>query len=349
MTTTSIASTVSTGRTVRSDDLLNVYGLHKTYGNGVKAVNGVDLSIGRGEILGIVGESGCGKSSLVRLLMRLGKPDDGAIYFDGRDLLGMGDASLRRLRGRFQLVPQNPSTSLNPRLRVGDSVAFNLRANGWDRAATRERVRELFELIGLDESFIRRYPHELSGGQIQRIAIARALATNPDLIVCDEAVSALDKSVQAQILNLISDLQARLGLAVIFVSHDLEVVRHLSDRVAVMYLGRIVETGPAETVMADPSHPYTRALLASVPGTGVDAVPLEGEPPSPVDPPSGCPFRTRCPLALDACADYDNQPVDLGRGHLVRCLRVEPSGTVTAPNAATVPAPTVPAPTRRTA
>jgi peptide/nickel transport system ATP-binding protein len=326
-----ISATVQTGRAVRPDDLLNAYGLHKTYGNGVKAVNDVDLSVGRGEILGIVGESGCGKSSLVRLLMRLGKPDHGTMYFDGRDVLVMGEPALRKLRRRFQLVPQNPSTSLNPRLRVGDSVAFNLRANGWSRSATKARVKELFALIGLDESFARRYPHELSGGQIQRVAIARALATNPDLIICDEAVSALDKSVQAQILNLISDLQARLNLAVIFVSHDLEVVRHLSDRVAVMYLGRVVETGPAATIMANPSHPYTRALLASVPGADHDAASLEGEPPSPVNPPSGCPFRTRCPMALDVCADYDNTAVDLTGGHLVRCLRVDSDN----PNAAT--------------
>jgi oligopeptide/dipeptide ABC transporter ATP-binding protein len=311
-------------RAPRSDDLLNVYGVSKTYGNGVKAVNDVDVSVGRGEILGIVGESGCGKSSLVRLLMRLNKPDTGSVFFDGHDLIMMGEPQLRRMRRRFQLVPQNPSTSLNPRLRVGASVAFNLRANRWSREATRARVAELFELIGLDPSFAHRYPHELSGGQIQRIAIARALATNPDLIVCDEAVSALDKSVQAQILNLISDLQQRLNLAVIFVSHDLEVVRHLSDRVAVMYLGRVVETGPVGTILAEPAHPYTRALLASAPGAG-DAAPLEGEPPSPVDPPSGCPFRTRCPDVISACADFDNTPVEITAGHLARCLRVTPA------------------------
>jgi oligopeptide/dipeptide ABC transporter ATP-binding protein len=323
-----IVSTVTSGKAVRSDDLLNVYGLHKTYGNGVKAVNDVDLSVGRGEILGIVGESGCGKSSLVRLLMRLGKPDAGSIYFDGRDLLQMGEPSVRKLRRRFQLVPQNPSTSLNPRLRVGESVAFNLRANGWSRAATKDRVAELLDLIGLDALLASRFPHELSGGQIQRIAIARALATNPDLIVCDEAVSALDKSVQAQVLNLIADLQRRLNLAVIFVSHDIEVVRHLSDRVAVMYLGRIVETGPVEKILADPAHPYTRGLLASVPGEGRAATPIEGEPPSPVNPPSGCPFRTRCPDALDACAEFDNTAVELSPVHLVRCLRVNPTPDV---------------------
>jgi ABC-type glutathione transport system ATPase component len=250
------------------DTLLSASALNKTYANGVAAVVEVDLLIRRGEILGIAGESGCGKSSLVRLLMGLSRPDAGTIVFDGTNITELSSRSLRRLRHRFQLVPQNPSMSLNPRLRVGNSVAFNLRANGWTRTDAKKRVVELFELINMNESFARRYPHELSGGQIQRIAIARALATGPDLLVCDEAVSALDKSVQAQVLNLISDLQKRLDLAVVFVSHDLDVVRHLSDRIAVMFEGRIVETGPADTVFTEPAHSYTQALLASLPGKG---------------------------------------------------------------------------------
>lgn len=250
------------------DVILSASGLSKTYGNGVRAVVDVDLSIRRGEVLGIAGESGCGKSSLVRLLMGLGRPDVGRIFFDGMDLGELSAPALRRLRRRFQLVPQNPSLSLNPRLRVGDSVAFNLRANGWKRLEAKKRVAELFELINMSDSFARRYPHELSGGQIQRIAIARALATGPDLLVCDEAVSALDKSVQAQVLNLLSDLQRHLDLAVVFVSHDLDVVRHLSDRVAVMFEGQIVETAPADTIFRSPTHPYTQTLLAALPGKG---------------------------------------------------------------------------------
>jgi oligopeptide/dipeptide ABC transporter ATP-binding protein len=300
--------------------LLSVRGLFKTYGNGVKAVNGVDLDVRSGEILGIVGESGCGKSSLVRLLLRLSKPDTGSITFDGVDVLRLRGRRLRKLRRRFQIVPQNPSTSLNPRLRVGDSVAFNLRANGWSRADSQRRVAELFDLIGLTQAHMSHYPHELSGGQIQRVALARALATDPDLIVCDEAVSALDKSVQAQVLNLIVVLQRELDLAVVFVSHDLAVVQHLADRVAVMYLGRIVEEGATETVMTRPAHPYTRALLAAAPRAGQQSAPLAGEPPSPVNPPSGCPFRTRCPDATADCVEFDNNAVQVGPGHQVRCV-----------------------------
>jgi oligopeptide/dipeptide ABC transporter ATP-binding protein len=313
------AEVVSRGRPV-----LEAAGLYKRFPNGVQAVNGVDLKVEQGEIVGIVGESGCGKSTLVRLIMRIAEADSGSVIFGGVNITGMPESKLRRERRRFQLVPQNPATSLNSRLKVGESVGFNLKANGWSRRDANSRIAELFDLVGLPSAYVERYPHELSGGQIQRIAIARALATKPELIVCDEAVSALDKSVQAQILNLIVSLQEQLKLAVIFVSHDLEVIEHISDRVAVMYLGRVVETGPVESVMAYPAHPYTRALLAAIPGEGHRTPALTGEPPSPVNPPPGCPFLSRCPDGTHECASYDNLPVKIADGRQIRCLKVIP-------------------------
>jgi peptide/nickel transport system ATP-binding protein/oligopeptide transport system ATP-binding protein len=301
--------------------LLEGRGLSLTYGRGVRAVVDVDLDVGRGEIVGLVGESGCGKSSLAKLLLRLEKPTAGALSFDGEDLFAIGRNRLRRLRGRLQVVPQDPATSLNPKLTVAEAIAFNLRAHQWGRNARRARIATLLDLVGLPDSYANRYPHELSGGQMQRVAIARALSTEPDLVICDEAVSALDKSVQAQILNLIAELQRELGVAVLFISHDLGVVEHISDRVLVMYLGHIVEEGPAASIMREAHHPYTRALLASVPRRGQPRGVLQGEPPSPLDPPSGCGFRTRCPDAVEACASYDHTPVEVAPRHATRCLR----------------------------
>jgi oligopeptide/dipeptide ABC transporter ATP-binding protein len=300
--------------------LLQAYGLVKTYGNGVKAVDGVDIEVGRGETLGIVGESGCGKSTTAKLVLRLTEPTHGAIRFDGEDVLAARRGSLRKLRAKLQVVPQNPQTSLNPRLTVRQSIEFNLRAHGADRAAMREAVPRLLERAGLAAAYADRYPHQLSGGQLQRVAIGRALATDPSLVVCDEAVSALDKSVQAQVLNLLVELQRDTGVAFLFISHDLTVVEHVSDRVVVMYLGRVVEEAPATELWRNPRHPYTQALLAAVPGRGKHQTPLQGDPPSPTNPPSGCTFRTRCPVAVAACAEERPPLLQIGAGHRVACV-----------------------------
>jgi peptide/nickel transport system ATP-binding protein/oligopeptide transport system ATP-binding protein len=301
--------------------LLEASGVSLTYGKGLHAVVDVDLRVFPGEIVGLVGESGCGKSSLAKVLLRLERASGGSVEFDGVDVLGMGRIQLQKLRRRLQVVPQDPATSLNPKLTVAQAVEFNLRAHGWGRADRQARVRELLDLVGLPASYTGRYPHELSGGQMQRVAIARALSTKPELVICDEAVSALDKSVQAQILNLLADLQRELGVAFLFISHDLGVVEHISDRVLVMYLGHIVEEGPAASIMRHPQHPYTQALLASVPRRGQPRGVLVGEPPSPLDPPSGCGFRTRCPHAIHACASFDQSRVEVAPDHHTRCIR----------------------------
>jgi oligopeptide/dipeptide ABC transporter ATP-binding protein len=322
------------GRPQPGDPVLVATGLRKVFASpsgrgsgkfgGVRAVDDVDVSVGAGETVGVVGESGCGKSTTAKLILRLLDRDAGEISFAGENLGTAGGDQLRRLRGRLQLVPQNPQTSLNPRLRVGTSVAFNLRVQGVPRARRGARVLELLDQVGLAPSYADRYPHELSGGQLQRVAIARALASGPELVVCDEAVSALDKSIQAQILNLLADLQDDLGVAYLFISHDLAVVEHLSDRVVVMYLGRVVEEGSAAALYASPQHPYTRALLSAVPGAGRERIVLRGDPPSPSSPPSGCRFRTRCPDAIDACAEAEPPLIDIGLGHRVACVHVRP-------------------------
>jgi peptide/nickel transport system ATP-binding protein len=312
----------------RPRELLRVDDLYKRYDNGVVAVDGVSLVVNEGETLGIVGESGCGKSTTGKLILRLLEPDRGNVIFDGHDLTHVSQSRMRSVRAKLQFVPQNPQTSLNPRLKISSSITFNLRAHGWSRQDAKRRVVDLLDRVGIPASYASRYPHELSGGQLQRVAIARALSTDPKLIVCDEAVSALDKSVQAQILNLLADLQRDLGVAYLFISHDLGVVEHLSDRVVVMYLGRVVESAPAHELWAEPAHPYTRALFASTPGVERTAAPLTGELPSPVNPPSGCTFRTRCPLAMDACAEDRPELVSLVPGHEAACLLVEKTGAL---------------------
>jgi peptide/nickel transport system ATP-binding protein/oligopeptide transport system ATP-binding protein len=290
--------------------LLDIRELSKIYpgpaGSGVRALNRVSLTLGRGEVLGIVGESGCGKSTLGRALLRLIEPTSGRVFFEGEDLTGLDRGALKRRRRDLQIVFQDPFGSLNPRHRVGGIIREPLDVHGIGTARERaERVRTLLKIVGLPDDAAGRYPHEFSGGQRQRIAIARALALEPKLIVADEPVSALDVSIQSQIINLIADLRARLGLSILFISHDLSVVRHVSDRIAVMYLGSIVETGPAAAVMDKPTHPYTQALLSAIPRPDTagrrQRIVLKGELPDPAHPPSGCAFHTRCPFVMPIC------------------------------------------------
>ncbi|RTL64888.1 MAG: ABC transporter ATP-binding protein [Pseudonocardiaceae bacterium] len=307
--------------------LLEATGLNKTFGNGVRAVADVSLTVNRGETLGVVGESGCGKSTTGKILLGLLAPDSGDVTFDGESIPAMNRAQLRALRARLQVVPQNPQTSLNPRLTVRSSIEFNLRAHGVARAERGPRVLTLLDRVGLTAAQSERFPHELSGGQLQRVAIARALSTSPDLVVCDEAVSALDKSVQAQVLNLLADLQRETGVAFLFISHDLAVVEHISDRVAVMYLGRVVEVASAERLWDAPQHPYTTALLSATPGQGRERIVLHGELPSPADPPSGCGFRTRCPVAEDVCAGEWPALTPVTPEHAAACVHVKTPAT----------------------
>ncbi|WP_127130229.1 ABC transporter ATP-binding protein [Georgenia sp. SYP-B2076] len=294
----------------------------------LRALDGVSLTLGRGETLGLVGESGCGKSTLARVLMMLEKPDGGTVRFDGTDPFGLRGAALLAFRRRVQMVFQDPFASLNSRMTAAEIIAEpwlthrDMYPSRRDRAA---RVRELLHLVGLRPSDGEKYPQEFSGGQRQRLGIARALALDPDVIVLDEPVSALDLSVQAQVLNLLNDLQERLGVSYVFISHDLSVVRHVADRVAVMYLGKIVETGSTEQVFAHPRHPYTAALMSSAPSLDPAAartkILLQGEIPSPLDPPSGCRFRTRCWQATDHCATAvpPLAPAPLEPDHLAAC------------------------------
>jgi peptide/nickel transport system ATP-binding protein len=248
-----------------TEPLLQAEGLRKSFANGVRAVDDVSLTVHAGETVGIVGESGCGKSTTARLILRLLDPDAGTVRFGGVDLATLRGRRLREIRRRLQLVPQNPQTSFNPKMTIGDSIAFNMVVNGTKRGPARARTTELLERVGIAPAHAAKHPHELSGGQLQRAAIARALATEPELVICDEAVSALDKSVQAQVLNLLAELQRDTDVAFLFISHDLAVVEHVADRVVVMYLGRVVETGPAADIWRAPQDPYTQTLLASTP------------------------------------------------------------------------------------
>ncbi|WP_299905876.1 dipeptide ABC transporter ATP-binding protein [uncultured Paracoccus sp.] len=293
----------------------------------LRAVDGVDLTVHQGETFAIVGESGCGKSTLARLLMRLSRPSDGQIRIDGREIAGIEGAELKALRRDVQFVFQDPFSSLNPRLTVARLVGEPLETHRPEMKANERRaeVGRLLSQVGLRPEHMDRYPHEFSGGQRQRIGIARALAAGPKLLIGDEPVSALDVSVQAQVVNLLGDLRDRLGLTLIIIAHDLAIIRHVSDRVAVMYLGRIVETGPTDQIFERPRHPYTRALLAAIPGPDSGRAtgqgPLSGETPSPIDPPSGCHFRTRCPHATEICASARPPLEDAGDGVQVACLR----------------------------
>ena len=301
--------------------------LQRTVGH-VQAVTDVDLEIAEGSTLALVGESGCGKTTAGRSILRLTPAQAGRVLFDGVDLMALDEASLRAYRRQVQIIFQDPLASLNPRMRVRDSVAEGMKSFGIgaDEAERTARVEALFEQVQLDPAHLWRYPHEFSGGQRQRICIARALAVEPRLIICDEAVSALDVSIQAQILNLLRDLQQELGLTYLFITHDLGVVRYLADQVAVMYLGRIVESGPTERIFGDPRHPYTRALLAAAPSVDPDrrgeAPALLGDVPSPSDPPPGCPFHPRCPEAVDRCSIETPEPVHW-EGGMARCLLAE--------------------------
>ena len=308
--------------------LLSVRGLTKHFpikGGQVKAVDGVSFDVAAGETLALVGESGCGKSTTGRMLLRLTEPSSGTISFDGVDLLGLGRADLRQRRRELQIVFQDPYASLSPRNRVEDIVAEPLDVHGLctSREQRRDRVIALLRLVGLDAIHLRRHPFEFSGGQRQRIAIARALAPRPRLIVADEPVSALDVSVQAQVVNLMQDLQEKFGLAYVFISHDLAVVRHIAHRVAVMYLGRLVEVGATETLFSAPHHPYTQALLSAAPVPDPERrrtrIVLSGDVPSPSNVPSGCHFHPRCPIAQTLCRDSVPELRDMGGGHLAAC------------------------------
>ncbi len=295
----------------------------------VKAVDGVSFNIKRGETLGLVGESGCGKSTTGRAILQLYRPTAGSVTFDGHDLIEMKGETLRRQRRRMQMIFQDPYASLNPRLTVGNIVGEPLEVHSIGKGKEqKERVQELLKLVGLNPYFVNRYPHEFSGGQRQRIGIARALAVNPEFIVADEPISALDVSIQAQIVNLMQELQDQLELTYLFIAHDLSMVRYLSDRIAVMYLGKIVELTDHETLYSEPKHPYTQALLSAVPipdPTIEDTrqrMVLQGDVPSPTDPPKGCNFCTRCPRVMDICKEVDpvwkDIPTD-GKEHWVAC------------------------------
>ena len=296
----------------------------------VKAVDGVTIAVPRGKTLGLVGESGSGKTTLGRVILRLEEPTSGKIFFDGRDVLKFKGEELRRFRRRAQIIFQDPYGSLNPRMTVFDLIMEPVRVHKIRVGDPQEFVARLLEKVGLNETHMFRYPHEFSGGQRQRIAIARVLALNPEFIVLDEPTSALDVSVQAQILNLLKDLQRERGLTYLFISHDLGVVRYMSDYIAVMYLGKIVEMGPAEEVFEKPLHPYAQALLSAIPVPDPEVASrrkrmrLQGEPPSPLNPPRGCRFRTRCPLAFSKCTE--EPPLEeVERNHWVACWAVSGS------------------------
>jgi oligopeptide transport system ATP-binding protein len=329
------------GELLRLDDVVKYFPINaglfgRTVGY-VRAVDGVSFGIQRGEAFGLVGESGCGKTTLAQTVVRLYTPTAGRIVFDGQDIARLGSAQLHSFRRRIQMIFQDPYASLDPRMTVGSIVAEPLENfDTGSRAQRDERVRDLLRIVGLNAYMINRYPHEFSGGQRQRIGIARALALQPELVVCDEPVSALDVSIQAQVLNLLRDLQSEFGLTYLFIAHNLAVVAYVCDRIGVMYLGKLVELGSTEQITTSPRHPYTQALLSAVPvampglkrrvpewGDRTGRIMLKGDVPSPVNPPSGCRFRTRCPIARDDCAMSLPPLAEIEPGHWVACLYAE--------------------------
>ena len=336
----STAAGTAPARTTAQDTLVRVEGLKMYFPitdgiilqrqvGAIKAVDGLDFTVRRGETLGLVGESGCGKSTTGRAILQLYRPTAGHVYYEDTDLTTLSGEALRKQRRKMQMIFQDPYASLNPRMTVGtiigEPLQVHVMANGKER---QERVQELLRVVGLNAYYINRYPHEFSGGQRQRIGIARALAVNPDFIVADEPISALDVSIRAQVINLMEDLQAEFNLTYLFIAHDLSVVRHIADRVAVMYLGKMVELADRNEMYENPLHPYTKALLSAVPlpdpvaEAKRERIILQGDVPSPIKPPSGCRFHTRCPIAIAACSEVDPPFEEKAPGHWAACIRV---------------------------